>query len=73
MSLIIRPVEQNDTESCGKIGYEAHKTISSAHGYPSEQLPTIFLANLPFLVSQSSFTYESSPSSSSSDHLINTS
>jgi predicted N-acetyltransferase YhbS len=37
MSLIIRPVEQNDTESCGKIGYEAHKTISSAHGYPSEQ------------------------------------
>ena len=37
MSLIIRPVEQNDIESCGKIGYEAHKTISSAHGYPSEQ------------------------------------
>ena len=37
MSLIIRPVEQNDAESCGKIGYEAHKTISSAHGYPSEQ------------------------------------
>jgi predicted N-acetyltransferase YhbS len=37
MSLIIRPIEQNDAESCGKIGYEAHKTISSAHGYPSEQ------------------------------------
>ena len=37
MSLIIRSVEQNDTESCGKVGYEAHKTISSAHGYPSEQ------------------------------------
>jgi len=37
MSLIIRPIEQNDVESCGKIGYEAHKTISSAHGYPSEQ------------------------------------
>lgn len=33
----------------------------------------MFLANLLFLVSQSSFTYESSPSSSSSDHLINTS
>ena len=37
MSLIIRPIEQNDAETCGKIGYEAHKTISSAHGYPSEQ------------------------------------
>ena len=37
MSLIIRPIEQNDAEICGKIGYEAHKTISSAHGYPSEQ------------------------------------
>jgi predicted N-acetyltransferase YhbS len=37
MSLIIRPIEQNDAESCGKIGYEAHKTISSVHGYPSEQ------------------------------------
>jgi predicted N-acetyltransferase YhbS len=37
MSLMIRPIEQNDAESCGKIGYEAHKTISSAHGYPSEQ------------------------------------
>jgi hypothetical protein len=24
-------------QSCGKIGYEAHKAISSAHGYPSEQ------------------------------------
>ena len=22
---------------CGRIGYQAHKTISSAHGYPSEQ------------------------------------
>jgi GNAT superfamily N-acetyltransferase len=37
MSLLIRPIEQNDAESCGKIGYEAHKAISSTHGYPSEQ------------------------------------
>jgi predicted N-acetyltransferase YhbS len=37
MSLVIRPIEQVDAEICGKIGYEAHKTISSAHGYPSEQ------------------------------------
>jgi predicted N-acetyltransferase YhbS len=37
MSLIIRPIEQNDAQICGKIGYEAHKTISSAHGYHSEQ------------------------------------
>ena len=34
---MIRPIEQVDAEICGKIGYEAHKTISSAHGYPSEQ------------------------------------
>ena len=37
MSFMIRPIEQNDAESCGKIGYKAHKAISSAHGYPSEQ------------------------------------
>ncbi len=37
MSLKIRPVEENDVEACGKIGYEAHKSISSSHGYPSEQ------------------------------------
>lgn len=37
MSLTIRPIGQNDIEICGKIGYEAHKAISSAHGYPSEQ------------------------------------
>jgi predicted N-acetyltransferase YhbS len=37
LSLTIRPIEHKDIESCGKIGYEAHKTISSAHGYPSEQ------------------------------------
>ena len=37
MSLIIRSIERSDAESCGKIGYQAHKTISSAHGYPCEQ------------------------------------
>ena len=37
MNLTIRPIEPSDAEICGKIGYEAHKAISSAHGYPSEQ------------------------------------
>jgi len=37
MNILIRPIEQKDVEVCGKIGYLAHKTISSAHGYPSEQ------------------------------------
>ena len=37
MSLVIRPIKYNDAKNCGKIGYQAHKTISSAHGYPSEQ------------------------------------
>jgi predicted N-acetyltransferase YhbS len=35
--LMIRPIEHNEAEICGKIGYEAHKAISSVHGYPSEQ------------------------------------
>lgn len=35
---MVRPIKQSDAESCGKIGYEAHKAISSAHGYyPPEQ------------------------------------
>ncbi len=37
MSVRIRPIEEADAETCGKIGFEAHKAISSAHGYPSEQ------------------------------------
>jgi hypothetical protein len=37
MTLIIRPIEQNDAESCGQFGYEAHEAISSIQGYPSEQ------------------------------------
>jgi predicted N-acetyltransferase YhbS len=37
MDLIIRPIEHNEAEACGKIGYEAHKAVSSTHGYPSEQ------------------------------------
>jgi predicted N-acetyltransferase YhbS len=37
MSLLIRPIEDNDAKGCGKVGYEAHMTISSKHGYPSEQ------------------------------------
>jgi GNAT superfamily N-acetyltransferase len=37
MALIIRSILQDDAEMCGKIGFQAHKAISSAHGYPSEQ------------------------------------
>jgi hypothetical protein len=37
MSITIRPIRQDDIEECGRIGYEAHKTISSIHGYPSEK------------------------------------
>ena len=37
MSLTVRPIKQADAETCGKIGFQAHKAISSAHGYPSEQ------------------------------------
>ncbi|MDQ5842259.1 MAG: GNAT family N-acetyltransferase [Thermoproteota archaeon] len=37
MALIIRPIIEADAEICGKIGFQAHKAISSAHGYPSEQ------------------------------------
>jgi predicted N-acetyltransferase YhbS len=37
MGVIIRPIKQSDAESCGKIGYKTHETISYAHAYPSEQ------------------------------------
>jgi predicted N-acetyltransferase YhbS len=37
MNVKIRPIDPRDAESCGKIGYLAHRTISFAHGYPSEQ------------------------------------
>jgi hypothetical protein len=37
IGLTIRPIQPSEAEFCGKIGYEAHKAISSAHGYPSEQ------------------------------------
>jgi predicted N-acetyltransferase YhbS len=43
MSFTIRSIVQADAEACGKIGYEAHKVISSAHGYLSEQ-PSIEFA-----------------------------
>lgn len=46
MSLIIRPIQQNDVVNCGIIGYEAHRTISSTHGYPSEQPSEEFAINL---------------------------
>ncbi len=37
MSLSVRPIGEKDAEACGRIGYESHKAISSAHGYPPEQ------------------------------------
>jgi predicted N-acetyltransferase YhbS len=37
MDVIIRSIRQADAETCGKIGFQAHKAISSAYGYPSEQ------------------------------------
>jgi len=43
MGLTIRPMKEIDVETCGRIGFHAHKTISSAHGYPSEQ-PTMKFA-----------------------------
>jgi predicted N-acetyltransferase YhbS len=43
MGLIIRSIQQTDAETCGEIGFKAHKAISSAHGYLSEQ-PSIEFA-----------------------------
>ncbi|HYF99868.1 MAG TPA: GNAT family N-acetyltransferase [Candidatus Saccharimonadales bacterium] len=37
LSAKIRSIEEGDVEICGKIGFEAHKAVSSAYGYPSEQ------------------------------------
>src|SRR5918994_7427864 len=43
MGLVIRLIREADAEMCGKIGFQAHKAISSAHGYPAEQ-PSIEFA-----------------------------
>jgi predicted N-acetyltransferase YhbS len=43
MDLTIRPIKESDAETCGKIGFQAHKALSLAHGYPSEQ-PSIEFA-----------------------------
>ncbi|MFL6309617.1 MAG: GNAT family N-acetyltransferase [Nitrososphaera sp.] len=43
MGLTIRSIEESDVETCGKIGFQAHKALSLAHGYPSEQ-PSIEFA-----------------------------
>jgi len=37
MSVRVRSIEKTDAEVCGKIGFKAHKTVSSIHGFPSEQ------------------------------------
>ena len=46
MDLTIRSIRQADAETCGKIGFQAHKAISSAHGYPSEQPSFEFAAGM---------------------------
>src|SRR5918999_3323861 len=37
MGLIVRSIQQTDAETCGEMGFQAHKAISSTHGYPSQQ------------------------------------
>ncbi|HKR74585.1 MAG TPA: GNAT family N-acetyltransferase [Candidatus Nitrosocosmicus sp.] len=37
MSIRVRSIEKADAGICGKIGFKAHKAISSTHGFPSEQ------------------------------------
>jgi predicted N-acetyltransferase YhbS len=46
MGLTIRSIEKADAEICGKIGFQAHKVISSAHGYPSEQPTSEFAVEM---------------------------
>ena len=40
MALTIRPIQIEDAESCGSIGFEAHRHVAAAHGFPPEQ-PTV--------------------------------
>jgi predicted N-acetyltransferase YhbS len=44
--LTVRSIEQADAETCGKIGFQAHKKISSAQGYPSEQPSVEFAVHM---------------------------
>lgn len=46
MSINVRPIECSDIVRCGQIGYEAHKAISSIHGYPPEQPSEEFAIDL---------------------------
>jgi predicted N-acetyltransferase YhbS len=44
--LIIRPILPSDAEDCGRIAYEAHRTIADKHGYPPEQPSVEFSTGL---------------------------
>ena len=35
-SLIIRGIQPEDAEACGRIAFEAHQVVASAHNFPSE-------------------------------------
>ena len=35
-SLIIRRIQPEDAESCGRIAFEAHHVVATAHNFPSE-------------------------------------
>lgn len=44
--ITIRQIKASDAETCGRIGYEAHKAIATAHNYPSEQPSVEFSTGL---------------------------
>lgn len=34
--LVIRPIRSEDTESCGRVAFEAHHAVATAHNFPPE-------------------------------------
>ena len=44
--ITIRSIQNTDSEACGRIGYEAHRSVAAEHGYPSEQPSAEFATGL---------------------------
>jgi hypothetical protein len=36
-SVLVRRMQPEDAEDCGRIGFEAHRSVAAAHNVPSEQ------------------------------------
>ena len=45
VNLTIRPIENRDLESCGRIMFQAFKVINESHGFQNLEVPTLIAGN----------------------------